>query len=173
MRKSIIVLSLGLLAAAAMSAPAAGGAVPHVRHVPKALRLAPTDPSAPGSDATPSGTLRFGFRHGQMVCFGRFAHLDPGAQYQFQWGAQGTTPTSFTANRRGCARFRTTTVPTDPAAGQAQALVTNTDLGAPILYCDWDAMMFGRTQPDPTTPPPATTPQGGSSTWGGMGCGWR
>ena len=95
-------------------------------------------------------------------------------------------------NRRGFAKFRTTTVPTDPTSGQYQASVTD-DVGVPALYCDWDAMIFCRTPPvvgtgtppDPTTTPPATTPpeqttppstppQSGTSPWrGGMGCGWR
>ena len=191
MRKSIVVLSLGLMLAAVVSAPASAGIGRHARHVPKALRLAAADPTA---DTTPTGTLHFAYRHGSLVCFGRFAHLTPGAQYQFQWGAQSTTPTTFTATRRGCAKFVTAAPPTDPNAGQAQASVTPVDVGVPVLYCDWDAMMFGgtppaggpATPPDPTTTPPTTTPpdpatppatppQGGSSTWGGwgMGCGWR
>lgn len=181
MRKSIVVLSLGLILASVAAAPAAGGTGSRARRVPKAMRLAAVDT---GTSTTPTGTLHFAYRHGSMVCFGRFTRLDPGVQYQFQWGAQDTTPTSFTANRRGCAKFRTTTVPADPTAGQYQASVTN-DIGTPALYCDWDAMIFCRTPPDPTTTPPTTTPpdpttppstppQSGTSPWrGGMGCGWR
>lgn len=173
MSNRTLLLSLGLVTAVVLATPAVGGTRHRARHVPKAMRLAAVDT---GTGTTPTGMLRFAYRHGSLVCFGRFAHLAPDAQYQFQWGAQGTPTTTFTTNRRGCARF-VTAPPTDPTTGQAQASVTPVDPGVAVLYCDWDWMMFGGvpTTGGTTTRPatPTTPPQNGSSTWSGMGCGWR